>query len=279
MWGTKITPTALLQGHAKVAGSETSLCVTQQLNIQSLQLRGASCYFEKAYSLSAGLLLRHGSGSNAANGSGSDPARKVRGEKVREVSLRVQGCNRDEVCFATLLWQNNGRQNGLISRMLSSQLYKIMVNKVTLVNFRGAIAPIVPLDPPPANVSCFCRAPSGTSAKKQTAKLTLLQTASWRRPRTKLSEIQERTPVAVASGPVHKHLARRFKGRIRRNRLLSGNFRRTARLFLTLARVLSDCDAKKDELLARACCCGITITRKKSAKTFENRLKRFRRKL
>ena len=39
--------------------------------------------------------------------------------------------------------------DGLISRMLLfSELYKIMVNEVTFVGFRGAIAPIAPLDPP-----------------------------------------------------------------------------------------------------------------------------------
>jgi len=35
---------------------------------------------------------------------------------------------------------------GLISRMLFSELYKILVKKVTFVGFRGAIAPH--LDPP-----------------------------------------------------------------------------------------------------------------------------------
>jgi len=34
---------------------------------------------------------------------------------------------------------------GLISRMLFSELYEIMVNKVTFVGYRGAVAP---LDPP-----------------------------------------------------------------------------------------------------------------------------------
>jgi len=38
--------------------------------------------------------------------------------------------------FTTLLWQNNGRQNGLISRMLFSELYKIMVNKVHFAGCR-----------------------------------------------------------------------------------------------------------------------------------------------
>jgi len=38
--------------------------------------------------------------------------------------------------------------NGLISLMLFYEFYKIMVNKVTFVGFRGAIVPIAPLDPP-----------------------------------------------------------------------------------------------------------------------------------
>jgi len=49
-----------------------------------------------------------------------------------QVSLRVHYCKRDEVYFTTLLWQNNGRQNGLISRTLFSKLYKIMVKRVIL---------------------------------------------------------------------------------------------------------------------------------------------------
>ena len=55
----------------------------------------------------------------------------------RQVSLRVHYCKRDEVYFTTLLRQNNGRQNGLISRMLFSELFKLMVNKVTFIGFRG----------------------------------------------------------------------------------------------------------------------------------------------
>jgi len=56
---------------------------------------------------------------------------------------------RDEVDFTTLLWQNNGRQNGLISRLLFSELYKIMAKKVAFLGFKGgAIAPIAPPDPP-----------------------------------------------------------------------------------------------------------------------------------
>jgi len=53
-----------------------------------------------------------------------------------------------EIYFTTLLRRNNGRQNGLISRMLFSELYKIMVKKVTLVGFRGAIVPIAHLENP-----------------------------------------------------------------------------------------------------------------------------------
>ena len=60
--------------------------------------------------------------------------------------LRVRYCKRDEVYFTTLQWQNNGRQNGLISWMLFSELYKIMVKKAALAGFRGGRSP--PLDPP-----------------------------------------------------------------------------------------------------------------------------------
>ena len=54
-----------------------------------------------------------------------------------EVSLRIHYCKRDEVYLTTLLWQNNGLQNGLTSWMLYSELYKFMVNEVTFVGFRG----------------------------------------------------------------------------------------------------------------------------------------------
>ena len=53
------------------------------------------------------------------------------------ISLWVHYCKRDKVYFATLLWQNNGRQNGLISRMLFSELFKIMVKKAIFAGFRG----------------------------------------------------------------------------------------------------------------------------------------------
>jgi len=39
-----------------------------------------------------------------------------------QVFLRVHCCRTDEVCFTRQLWQNNGRQNGLVSRMLFSEL-------------------------------------------------------------------------------------------------------------------------------------------------------------
>jgi len=49
----------------------------------------------------------------------------------------VHYCKRDKVYFTTLLRQNNGRQNGLISQMLFYELFKIMVKKVTFVGFMG----------------------------------------------------------------------------------------------------------------------------------------------
>ena len=64
----------------------------------------------------------------------------------RQVWSRVHYCKRDEVYFTILLWQSNGLQDGLISRMLFCKLYKIMVKKVTFVGFRMGNRP--PLDPP-----------------------------------------------------------------------------------------------------------------------------------
>ena len=55
-------------------------------------------------------------------------------------------CKRFEVYFTTLLWQKNGRQNGLIWRMMFSELHKIAVRKVAFVGV-GRIAPIASLDP------------------------------------------------------------------------------------------------------------------------------------
>ena len=78
---------------------------------------------------------------------GAGPANEFRGGAISvifgsQVSLRIHFCKRDGVYLTTLLWQNSLRQNGLISRMLFSELHKIIVKKVTFVGFRGAIAPI-----------------------------------------------------------------------------------------------------------------------------------------
>ena len=59
-----------------------------------------------------------------------------------QVSQRLPYCKRDEAYSTTMLWLNNGWQNGLISRMLFSELYKIMVNKITFVAFRGGDHPL-----------------------------------------------------------------------------------------------------------------------------------------
>ena len=64
-------------------------------------------------------------------------------------SYQLCYCKRDEAYFTTLLWQNNGRQNGRISRMLFSELYKLMVNKATFLGFKWAIAP-----PPASALGC-----------------------------------------------------------------------------------------------------------------------------
>jgi len=48
--------------------------------------------------------------------------------------LQLRYCKRDEVYFTTLLSENNGRQNGLISLMLFSELYKVMANEVTVLS-------------------------------------------------------------------------------------------------------------------------------------------------
>jgi len=47
------------------------------------------------------------------------------------------GFSTDEVHFTTLLWQNNGQQNVLISQMLFYELYKTMVNKASFIGFWG----------------------------------------------------------------------------------------------------------------------------------------------
>jgi len=76
---------------------------------------------------------------------GATPVSKLGGASSlilgSQVSLRVHYCKRDEVYFTTLRQQNNGRQNGLISRMLFSDLGKIMVNKVPFVGLRGGRSP------------------------------------------------------------------------------------------------------------------------------------------
>jgi len=53
-----------------------------------------------------------------------------------EVSLGVHYCKRHKIYFTTLLWQNKGRQNDLITRILFPALYIIMVKKVAFVGFR-----------------------------------------------------------------------------------------------------------------------------------------------
>jgi len=60
---------------------------------------------------------------------------------VSQVSSLCHYCKGGEVCITTLLWQNNGRQNGLKLWRLFSKLYKIMMNKVTFVGFRGSDGP------------------------------------------------------------------------------------------------------------------------------------------
>jgi len=60
----------------------------------------------------------------------ADPASNVRGVGAvsvifgSPVSLRVHYCETEEVSFTTLLRQNNEQHNGLLSRMLFSDLYK-----------------------------------------------------------------------------------------------------------------------------------------------------------
>ena len=96
---------------------------------------------------------------------GADPASKFSGAIsvifCSQVSLRVDYCKRRKVYFTTLLWQNNGTQMGLISPMVLSELYKIMVKNVNFVSFRGGNRS--PLDPPLAleNIkeSCSATAP------------------------------------------------------------------------------------------------------------------------
>jgi len=68
----------------------------------------------------------------------------------RHVPLPFHHCKRDEVYF-TLRDKPLDGKNGLISRtMLVSELYKIMVNKVTFVGFRGGDRP-----PPPGSAPAY----------------------------------------------------------------------------------------------------------------------------
>ena len=103
----------------------------------------------------------------APNVSGAGPASHFRGGAISgifasQVSVCVHYCKKDEVYFTTLLWRNNGQQNDLISRMLFSELYKIMVKKVTFIGFRAGRSPQSP--PPwirPWNVSFLLPAWNG----------------------------------------------------------------------------------------------------------------------
>jgi len=83
--------------------------------------------------------------------SGTDPVSKTRGGRfqyhlvVKSHVITASLCKRDKVYFTTLLWQNNGRQNVLISRMLFSEFYKFVVRKHILASFRGGDRPNRPL--------------------------------------------------------------------------------------------------------------------------------------
>jgi len=57
------------------------------------------------------------------------------------VPWRLRYCKRVEIYFTTLLWQKNGRQNCLISRMSLSEFYKNVVNKDTFVSYRRCDLP------------------------------------------------------------------------------------------------------------------------------------------
>jgi len=70
----------------------------------------------------------------------ADPANKVRVAISAifgsQVSYQLWHCKKDQVHFTALQWQNNGRQNSHVLRTLFSELYNIMVNKVTFLSFR-----------------------------------------------------------------------------------------------------------------------------------------------
>jgi len=81
----------------------------------------------------------------------ADPVSKFTGgnfSNIWESSLMTGSLlyKRRSILQKILLWQNNGRQNRMISRMLFFELYKIMVNNVTFVGFRGGRSS--PVDPP-----------------------------------------------------------------------------------------------------------------------------------
>jgi len=89
---------------------------------------------------------------------GVDPASEVRGGRFQQY-LAAKSHNG----FATVremkhsllhntAWQNNGRQNGLISRMLLSEWYKIMAHIVTFCSLRGRSSQSPPCIRP---VSCW----------------------------------------------------------------------------------------------------------------------------
>ena len=75
----------------------------------------------------------------------AEPANKFRGGDFSDIwqSSPITG-SLDEVYLTALLWQNNGRQNGLISRRLFCELFKIMVKNVTFVGFKGGDRPNCP---------------------------------------------------------------------------------------------------------------------------------------
>ena len=71
-----------------------------------------------------------------------------------QVLLQVHYCKRDEVYFTTLLWQNSGRQNGLISRMLFPNCSKSWWTKLLFVSFSGGDRPNRPPGSAPVS-NCY----------------------------------------------------------------------------------------------------------------------------
>jgi len=79
-----------------------------------------------------------------------------------QASLRVHCCKRDEVYFTTLLWRNNGRQNGLIiSRMLFFRIWQNHGEWSYLGRFYGGRSPL--LDPH-LHERHACSQPTGENA-------------------------------------------------------------------------------------------------------------------